>query len=1155
MIKKIFLLSLLLATSGWSVTKYFAANGSTANTGLTADSPWPLSRFTTTYVADGDTCRFNSDYVFREATLTIPRNSLVLDAYGTGSRFKISAGRLLVGAGFEWHLSSNGTNEYYVTLTGGSNPSITARPMPIWVNDEALDTNSLGSLLDHQYNWGDNDGLGFNTIYLRLDAGDPDITGDTIITTKQSNALYAATKNNITVKHGIFENSSGAAVRFVTCDSPVFDSCEIKHSFRGMQLETVTNSLIKTCIVKNIFAASFEGVYYLNNAINNRIVNSLIYDCGGYGVLVGSGSSVTIIGCDILKTRLSGLRSTSILDCNLINSCVIGCGYSNQQPVIPASTGLINISHNCILDGGNYNNNMVLNCTDLGGNTFTYPKFVNTPYVGFVIPRLDDWTGVGSVQIFKTFTDSLFKYAPGANMSWNVSRTDVIPESDWSQIKSLSDAGWDIAVHTRGHIDCSPSDAYTIRYTGTGETCVMSITTDTLNRTGVITLNSSNDADDYTFNLSINDGTNYRLGDPARNVVGVLTTINNLDNYECSAIEESWYYVKSFCLQPITNQDIKTATYSGTVNLTTFYHEEFYMCAQDLMTKLDKTSVSMAYATTSANKDSIIPYITTYMPNIILSGFSVSPASSTLMKRINIYDMSCAGVSTLFAPSDSLRNLKAKSIASLMTFWGGALALLTHDLNSWKPDSLGIFAKTIQDMESRCRVGSQMDATQFIIQNGLKLNDRMYRVAQKDSSDFRLKSTSPCKNKGDKTAIAGIANLYTLDGIQLTDASGTVLVDSINIGAYGTLEEDLGCDSNLTKLDSSNVGAIQFILFDTLICDTGDIITQMTQDTTSTITNIDTAEDVNSIYEYRDTITNLTPSQDYFFRRIFTQDTGSSPLSDTTNWFMVTMKDTGDTSDPWYVPPEYTITLNVVGSGTVNQSPSGSTHDSGTVIHFTATPAQGWSFIGYTDSLVSTDSIDSLLLNNNKVVTATFTKDEIIPILLSSSPLSDTAGAMLYLIGSNLNLVDTVKLGDSILPIHLLSDAYDSLYTSTPENMPTGTYDIKIIWNTGRDSLEDAFTVIFDRFLIDSIVPRYSWADSSFKVYSSTWMDSSKAFCKINSVNLTCESFGTPKRWKVPSWVSGSPGLYWLKIGEFNGSDSTVSDSLRVRILKFGGAQ
>lgn len=85
--------------------------------------------------------------------------------------------------------------------------------------------------------------------------------------------------------------------------------------------------------------------------------------------------------------------------------------------------------------------------------------------------------------------------------------------------------------------------------------------------------------------------------------------------------------------------------------------------------------------------------------------------------------------------------------------------------------------------------------------------------------------------------------------------------------------------------------------------------------------------------------------------------------------------------------------------------------------------------------------------------------------------------------------------------------------------------------------------------VIDSIVPRYSWADSAFNVYISNWTDSAKSFCKANSVNLTCTDFGTPKQYELPSWTP--PGLYWLKIGTIEDTDSTVTDSLRVRVLKF----
>lgn len=81
--------------------------------------------------------------------------------------------------GIEWIASGSGTAEYYGQLVGGGDPSFT-EPETVYESVGFLDLTMpkgvLGSLTSGDWGWGDNDTLGFSTIYLRLtDDVDPDI--------------------------------------------------------------------------------------------------------------------------------------------------------------------------------------------------------------------------------------------------------------------------------------------------------------------------------------------------------------------------------------------------------------------------------------------------------------------------------------------------------------------------------------------------------------------------------------------------------------------------------------------------------------------------------------------------------------------------------------------------------------------------------------------------------------------------------------------------------------------------------------------------------------------------------------------------------------------------------------------------------------------
>lgn len=80
--------------------------------------------------------------------------------------------------GIEWILSGSGTNEFYMQLIGGGDPGF-GIPFAIiydpgtWILEFKKGT--IGSLATYEWNLGDNDSLGFNTIYMRTGvATDPD---------------------------------------------------------------------------------------------------------------------------------------------------------------------------------------------------------------------------------------------------------------------------------------------------------------------------------------------------------------------------------------------------------------------------------------------------------------------------------------------------------------------------------------------------------------------------------------------------------------------------------------------------------------------------------------------------------------------------------------------------------------------------------------------------------------------------------------------------------------------------------------------------------------------------------------------------------------------------------------------------------------------
>ena len=73
------------------------------------------------------------------------------------------------------------------------------------------------------------------------------------------------------------------------------------------------------------------------------------------------------------------------------------------------------------------------------------------------------------------------------------------------------------------------------------------------------------------------------------------------------------------------------------------------------------------------------------------------------------------------------------------------------------------------------------------------------------------------------------------------------------------------------------------------------------------------------------------------------------------------------------VANQFTLTINVVGSGAVARNPNAPSYASGTPVTLTATPAAGFTFSGWSGDLTGSANPTTIIMNSNKTVTATFT--------------------------------------------------------------------------------------------------------------------------------------------------------------------------------------
>jgi uncharacterized repeat protein (TIGR02543 family) len=83
----------------------------------------------------------------------------------------------------------------------------------------------------------------------------------------------------------------------------------------------------------------------------------------------------------------------------------------------------------------------------------------------------------------------------------------------------------------------------------------------------------------------------------------------------------------------------------------------------------------------------------------------------------------------------------------------------------------------------------------------------------------------------------------------------------------------------------------------------------------------------------------------------------------------------GDTTvTATFIKAQYTLTTNVVGSGSITKSPDQPLYLSGDTVIVTAVPDPGWVFDAWSDDLTGTENPDTLVMVSNTTITATFTE-------------------------------------------------------------------------------------------------------------------------------------------------------------------------------------
>ena len=123
------------------------------------------------------------------------------------------------------------------------------------------------------------------------------------------------------------------------------------------------------------------------------------------------------------------------------------------------------------------------------------------------------------------------------------------------------------------------------------------------------------------------------------------------------------------------------------------------------------------------------------------------------------------------------------------------------------------------------------------------------------------------------------------------------------------------------------------------------------------------------IYESGTSVTiTATPDAGHIF------DAWSGDLTGNDNPDTITMNGNKNVTATFIEIPQYTITVNISGSGTVDLSPPGGTYDQGTAVTIAAVPDGGYQFSQWSGDLSGSTNPEAITMNSDQNITATFSE-------------------------------------------------------------------------------------------------------------------------------------------------------------------------------------
>ena len=472
----VFIISIFFAGPGFTATFYMdIENGSDSNSGNSPLLAWQnISKINSYHFQPGDSILFKQGQIWRDRLwLTISGTEsapIVFSSYGSGVQPIISGADAVDSLKYSWHVSSSGTNEYYITQKNGAAPQI-PQPLLVWLEGQNLEPGQAGSLNDLCWSWADNDGLGFQTLYFRDNRGTPVITSSLMETANRNNSIVIGDAAYLTFHNIDFQQSNATwggvvhvydshHINFIQCkmhegyyacfyayysdaEAPhhiLIDQCQIYGNRRTdsvygavMKFDGCNTNTIQNSTIYESNNATLSDVIFVYNSDDNVFYQNDIYGPAGNLLYIKEGSDNNRVSYNKFHDSMGGMgiqvrvnANNNHIFYNLIYNMEGGPSIQSDGDVPIDGTKIYN---NTIYTTGNNRNGISIHNTNTNCEVKNNIVFVGEySFALHVAPNSRDGVDIDY---------NLFRNISGNLISWNGNYYTMNQFSDYQQASGL----------------------------------------------------------------------------------------------------------------------------------------------------------------------------------------------------------------------------------------------------------------------------------------------------------------------------------------------------------------------------------------------------------------------------------------------------------------------------------------------------------------------------------------------------------------------------------------------------------------------------------------------------------------------------------------------------------------------------------------------